>query len=654
MAINWRQLLRRSPVGYNVIFEDSVSTVVEDLDIAAIYRTQANVRSVVSFLADNIAELPLKVYRRNGDTDRERVTSGPVYETFKRPNRAMTKFELIRATVSSALLYDRVVWMVAPDTDGKMEIIPIPTPWLVKDTGTNALQPDSILIRSKDGSEAIEVPSSMFVMFHGYNPEGISSCSSPLRALRQTIYEQEQADKYRASVWRNGGRISAYISRPANIQPWTPEQAERFKTDFRAAWTGNGPRSGGMPVLEDGMTIQSLSFNAKEAQWAEAKQISREEAAAIYHVNPSLIWHTGTQTYASAKDNARALYSETMGPYMEFLTERINTFVLPMLGAEPDEYVEFDLMKKLAGSFEEQASVLTSAVGAPWMTRDEARARQNLPAIDGGSELIVPLNVAVGGAGYTDQYLNNAQVESKDTAPLIKADPIKIKGHPLDEDFEEYEDIMRRFMERQARTVLSAMGASKAKADPSWWDAERWDRELSADLLKAALKTSVETAKKTLRRIDVPVDTYDVDRTEKYLSVMATRRAHNVNQRTFDELMDAYDRAEDGDTSTAQTVFDAATDRATKSGRSMAAAVVGFAVLEAVRQASSAGFNTSKVTKTWRVTSGNPRPSHAAMDGETVGIDDNFSNGADWPGDTEALDAADVCNCMCECEITIP
>lgn len=648
MAINWRQLLRRSPVGYNVIFEDSVSTVVEDLDIAAIYRTQANVRSVVSFLADNIAELPLKVYRRNGDTDRERVTSGPVFETFKRPNRAMTKFELIRATVSTALLYDRVVWMIAPDTDGKMEIIPIPTPWLVKDTGTNALQPDSILIRNKNGSEAIEVPSSMFVMFHGYNPEGISSCSSPLRALRQTIYEQEQADKYRASVWRNGGRISAYISRPANIQPWTPEQAERFKTDFRAAWTGNGPRAGGMPVLEDGMTIQSLSFNAKEAQWAEAKQISREEAAAIYHVNPSLIWHTGTQTYASAKDNARALYSETMGPYMEFLTERINTFVLPMLGAEPDEYVEFDLMKKLAGSFEEQASVLTSAVGAPWMTRDEARARQNLPAIDGGSELIVPLNVAVGGAGYVDQYQNSVEPETK--MALLNADPIRIKAHPLDEDFAEYVEIMRNFMQRQARTVVSALGAGK----PEWWDAERWDRELSEDLLKTALETSERTAKQTLRRIDVPADAYSVERTEHYLEAMATRRAHNVNQRTYQELTAAYDESEAEDTSTAQKVFDAAEDRATKSGRSMAAAVAGFAVLEAVRQASADGYPTAQVTKTWRVTSGDPRPSHAAMDGETVLMDEKFSNGADYPGDTEALDAADVCNCMCECEITIP
>jgi len=38
-------------------------------------------------------------------------------------------------------------------------------------------------------------------------------------------------------------------------------------------------------------------------------------------------------------------------------------------------------------------------------------------------------------------------------------------------------------------------------------------------------------------------------------------------------------------------------------------------------------------SKTWIVNSGNPRPEHAAMNGETVGIDEPFSNGMMWPGD---------------------
>jgi hypothetical protein len=41
------------------------------------------------------------------------------------------------------------------------------------------------------------------------------------------------------------------------------------------------------------------------------------------------------------------------------------------------------------------------------------------------------------------------------------------------------------------------------------------------------------------------------------------------------------------------------------------------------------------------------------MDGETVGIDDEFSNGAKWPGDS-SLDSDQSAGCLCELEISIP
>ena len=39
----------------------------------------------------------------------------------------------------------------------------------------------------------------------------------------------------------------------------------------------------------------------------------------------------------------------------------------------------------------------SQAVGAPWMTRNEARRMRNLPAVDGGDDLVTPLNVLIGG-----------------------------------------------------------------------------------------------------------------------------------------------------------------------------------------------------------------------------------------------------------------
>ena len=41
-------------------------------------------------------------------------------------------------------------------------------------------------------------------------------------------------------------------------------------------------------------------------------------------------------------------------------------------------------------------------------------------------------------------------------------------------------------------------------------------------------------------------------------------------------------------------------------------------------------------------------------DGETVPIDELFSNGANWPGDSFRLPVEEVANCHCEVVVTLP
>lgn len=42
------------------------------------------------------------------------------------------------------------------------------------------------------------------------------------------------------------------------------------------------------------------------------------------------------------------------------------------------------------------------------------------------------------------------------------------------------------------------------------------------------------------------------------------------------------------------------------------------------------------------------------MNGETVGLRERFSNGAEWPGDTRHLPASEVANRHCEIQLTVP
>ena len=626
---------------------------VDGLTARQLYATQANLHAVVSFLADSVAQLPLKVYVRDGETERRRDRTSPAAQLLYRPNRDQTSYELWDGIAHELLLMGVATLWLLPDADSPSgyQLRIIPKEWIMDTERQTNYAPDKLRITAGTGNY-IEIPRKEFVQFRMYSPGNPGGYQSPISALKQTLREQIQADKFRTEVWRSSGRFNAYITRPANVQPWDDETRKKWVAAFRDSWGQGGSNAGKMPLLEDGMEIKPYQFNAKEAQYAETKQLSREDVAAAYHVNPSLIWHTTTQTYASSKDNARALYAECLGPILQMLQQRVNSFLLPMIGADPDTYVEFDLTEKLKGSFEERASILQSAVGGPWMTRNEARSDNNLPPIEGGDDLITPLNVVEGGqASPQDTHMDEQepmtiQHEESCGCPQCKsqkAEPIRIKARSTEEEDKRMAEAMSKFFKRQASSVLPKLGAKAAK----WWDEERWDKELADDIEPIMDDIGDAHGTETAEAIG---SKYNKEQTRKYLRATAEGRAHAINEGTrqkIDAAMESDDEEE-----TPEKVFEKRENsQADLLGRALAIYVAGWAAThEAPQQAEQQGFRKT-VEKRW-VTGENPRSSHAAMDGEVVPVDEPFSNGALWPGD-ENLDVDESAGCNCSTEVII-
>ena len=620
---------------------------VKGMSASRLYETQPALRSVVSFLADNIAGLPLKCYTRKPDGGRERDRDSILARTLQNPNEWSTGHELIRATVSEYLLHEDSLWLTVPSQDG-WTIAVIPHDWITPKT-RDGLEVDYIKVKSSFMGGEVRLKPEDYIRFVGWSPYGSASSSSRIESLKQILSEQISAWNFRNGVWKNGGRVTQWISRPADT-PWGEGARDRFAESWKNKFAGdNGTDTGGTPLLEDGMRLETTTFNAREAQWVEATKLSREDVCAVYHVNPGLIYHTDATTYASAKDNARALYSDTLAPILDMLEERINAFLVPRLGLDNTHYCEFDLDAKLQGSFEERAQVMQSSVGAPWMTRNEARAMLNLPAIDGGDELVTPLNVLTGGQaspndvdGVESAY-NAAQPQTKSKSG------IRLKAAPEEYDAKEIASALRKFFKRQSRSLSGSLKKSGNYAD--WWDADRWERELADDLTPIFQRQAARRGARMVDDLNLGGE-FDAERIENYIKAMALGKSKAINNVTYRELKAALDGDIDDDAlgSTVEGVFEKAEEtRADTSGRSFATALAGFAILEAVNQRG----NGRQAMKTWIVTSSNPRAEHAMMDGETVPFDEEFSNGAKYPGD-QVLTPEESCNCQCQVEIYLP
>ncbi|MBQ1573581.1 MAG: phage portal protein [Clostridiales bacterium] len=643
------------PTVIQVSLSSDAPTQVLNYTAKSLYQSQDNLKAVVDFLSNSIAQLPLKVYRRDAETERKRDRDSAPALLLWRPNEDQTAFEFIRALAEEYYVFGCVYVWVTPDAESpsgyQMRIIP--SEWVKQTNGGSVYAPDSIVVATSAGVY-VELPRSEYVCFKTYSPGNPGGYVSPMSALRQTLQEQIEAGRFRRELWRSSGRLNAQILRPKDVQPWDDQARKRFVETFRKSWGSGGDKAGSIPLLEDGMEIKPFQTSFKEQQWMESVKLSRESVAAAYSINPSLIWHTDTQTYASSKDNARALYAECLGPTLQMIQQRINSFLLPLVGGTSDMYVEFDLTEKLKGSFEERASILQAAVGAPYMTRNEARADNNLPPIEGGDELITPLNV-YNGTDNPDIDLEalNPDDEYEQPKSIIpkryKSNNLRIKGASQKAEDEAVEAVIRKFVKRQADSVLPKIGAKAA----SWWDAKRWDKELADDLEKIIDLIAKRHGKATADEID---GVYDIDRTKNYLRAKAEGRAKWYNQQTYKKLQQALDDY-DPDDEDSKSPADVFAERAKGGDASRAAVVIAgqvasWATVEVAKQTHEA--QPKKVIKKVWVAhpTQNSRSTHLLMDGEEADLDATFSNGARWPGD-DSLEPEESCYCNCTTDVVI-
>lgn len=553
---------------------------VNVMSASQMYKTQPHLRTVVSFLGRNIAHLGLHAYKRLNTTDRERDTSSPLgaWLSGSRANPTMTMYDMVFAIVVDLALYDRAFMLPYEGADG-WEVYRVPPAWITP-SKKDALGITEYKIGWGDGA-GTTVPREKIVAIEGYSPSSVTGVSPAIDALKDVLAEQIQAMKYRRQLWARGGRVSAVLGRPVGAPRWSDSARESFREDWYAKYTGSGTHAGGTPILEDGMTLNRVDYSATDQQYIEGLKLSFTTVASAFHINPTMVGVLDNANYSNVKEFRKMLYGDTLGPTIAQLENAFNAWLLPIMGAGEDTYVEFNVAEKLQGDFEAQAQFLQSAVGRPYMSANEARAKLNLRAVDDGDNIVTPLNVLVGGqASPQDSAPRSRGVRSKSGSGL----PDWVAG-----------------VAREYRAVLSGGTKDRGRV-----------RRLKAISMGATARAGRGVVQEHGR------GDYDSGRTEDYLEA----RAEGV-EKAWEEAPDHGDEA------------------ASEFGFGLALWDYSWGRLEAGRQNGAA-------TKTWVTTSSNPRSEHAAINGETVGLDDEFSNGLRWPGDSSSGDPAEIANCQCE------
>lgn len=581
------------------------------------YRSQSSVRTVVDFLSKNVAQLKPKVYRRVSTQNREELSAHPLQRALLRPNDVTTGYRLFRDTVADKCLYDEAYWLKLRNGPA-FQLVRLPPIWVAV-ASTNALTASEYEI-SIPGTAPFTVPAVDVVHFQGYSPLDPRLGLSPLESLRQLLLDEYEISKGRRAMWRNASRINGAIERPLDAPDWSEAARKRFREDWQATY-GGSDNDGMMAVIEEGMHLNSYTFDPKEAEYIASRKLTMEEVARAYHVPLPSVGLLDNSNYSQSVEAHRNLYQDTLGPILEELEQEIVLQLAKEFADVDGVYVEFNLADKLKGSFEEQAQVLSTAVGGPWISRNEVRAMQNLPPIPGGNEIIIPLNVVLGGGQQASpQTPTEVPQPGKARKSLLPG-----LGTMRDRYASRAEEEIRSFFDMQHQSVKSLAGRGR-KA----FDTGRWNATLADLLFRLSQSTSTAFGHRAAQALNAA---FDESYTLHFWQENAKRAAENINAQTDDML-----GAEGADPN---SVFDNLTDaEAPRLAMTRATMAAAFGGEEAAKQAGA------PAEKVWTVTSGNPRPSHAEMDGQSTPVGEVFSNGMQWPGDPNG-GVDEVSNCSC-------
>ena len=629
-----------------------------------LYERQLWVFVVVRKRALATARLPLPVYLRD-ELNRPRADEHPLSRLLREPNPGMSGFKLLEWTSSTFDIYGEAYWLKRRQRGEVVELYPLHPGSMTRRDGAWSFDNGSMHLERIEDRD--------LVAFRSFNPSSLLRGMSPLEPLRSTLENEWHARSATSSFWQRGARPGMALTHPTNI---SEPAADRLRAQMAHDHSGSG-KTGGTLILEEGMKPETMTLTAEEAQYIETRKLNREEVCAAYDIPPPVVHILDRATFSNITEQMRSMYRDTMAPHLRGIEAAIETDLRAVEWPQDPVYAEFLMDEVLRGDFESRQDALNKA---SHMTIAEKRKMENLPFIEGTDRIFlntatmpldaidaqaaaiaqsVPLPAVRSVAGRLSWQKTLDQVDEEkvtvglapevaaavrsaigaaraagDSVPDLRArllslsdgkEPTRVPAPDVSNRADAAAEQIARFFVAQARAV----------AADGWDDPAMFDGDLTELLhvLTVAVSSSVGRAALESAGVD-----YDTARTVEFLRAVAERIAPLVNASTREAWQEADDKP---------AVFtEAAEVRAPVLGVGVTTLAANFGLSEAAKRLADGG---KRVKKTW-VTGRNPRASHAALDGQTVGYDEDFSNGQAFPGSGGSADEVAGCNCSISIE----
>lgn len=500
---------------------NSVAGVAVNEDTAMAH---AAVYACVRLISQQIASLPLDLYRREGDDGREYADGHELNQLFRfGPNPNMTSIVWRETMIAHLLLWGNHYSEIKRDGGGRVKaLIPIhPARVNVECYSKGGVEEIIYRVTPPNGQQRMLRRQEMFHPL-GVSMDGLKGMSV-IAANRETIGLGIALGRYGSAFFGNGARPGGILTHPT---PLKPEQKKRLKESWEEAHTG-ADRGHKLAVLDGDMKYQAISVNPEDAQYLELRKFSVEDVARIFGVPLVLVQSTEKSTsWGSGIEHLMIGFrSQTLRPTMIRIEQEIHRKLL-LDGEREDYYAEHNDAALLRGDLKSRYEAYSLGRNGGWLSINDIRAFENLDRISEpvGDEYGAPANIAGGKpspegnppAGDEPKPAEPAN-EDKSAGVIALLEPVVRRQLELLVDrevkavrkgldgrsaaefiawAEAYYGTYAGFVSETAGVGIEAVARAKGDADPVAWaqEAARRIAGESREAVKTALRSSVDKA----------------------------------------------------------------------------------------------------------------------------------------------------------------
>lgn len=341
--------------------------------------------AAVKLIAEDVGQLPFKVYKDSGDGQKEEARSHRSWRMLHdRPNSFTTAGRFWSTVTVHLLMYGNAFIEKRRDEAGVVEELWLLMPsevtvrwWPLLGEKTYVHSPSSTSVFVGGQQRVRELDDSEVLHIMGLSLDGLVGLSV-IGQCRNALGTAIARDEFEGEFYANGAVLSGLIEMEGRIR--SDDALKRFKESFKVLYMGRGKRHG-IPVLEDGAKLRQVGSPMKDLEFVAAQNMSRTDIAVMFNLPPNKLGGSSgdSLTYATVEMNQTAIAVDAIAPLAKTISDAVSQD--PSLLPQSVMSAEFVLDAMMRADAESRGNFYKTLAEVKAITPDEIRKRENMPAL---------------------------------------------------------------------------------------------------------------------------------------------------------------------------------------------------------------------------------------------------------------------------------